>query len=198
MSNTYNTADRVATQTYGTGTISYTYSLSGSSVTQNTVLDRLGHTTNYYYDGNGNNTQTTYYTATGSVTNTYTYNDLGYMTSETRPNNHGTKYSYDSKGNLVEKRVKADMTQADSSNNDLITYITYNSKNQVLTTTNPIGVMLTNTYDTNGNLTQLQTSELKTSAGDNYSTTQTFTYDNEGNLVTSTDGLGVETNYTYS
>jgi hypothetical protein len=41
VANTYDGNDRVATQQYGTGTITYAYTTSGSVITKNTVTNKL-------------------------------------------------------------------------------------------------------------------------------------------------------------
>ncbi len=196
VTNTY-LNDRVATQKYGTWTIAYNYTLSWNTITKNTVTDRLWNIVDYFYDSNWNNTQSKHYTSSWTIDYYYTYNSLWYLESEKRPKWNGYKYSYDSKWNLTEKRFKPDLTQADSTN-DLITTYTYNTKNQILTQTNPNNTTITNTYDINGNLTQITTSWLKRSDDTTYQTTNTFTYNTIWQLITSTDANTNTTNYTYT
>jgi RHS repeat-associated protein len=196
VSNTYDN-DRVGTQKYWTGTITYSYTLSGSSVTQNTVTDRLWNTTQYKYDSNWNNFQTNYYTSSWNIDYYYTYNSLGYLETEKRPAWNGYKYSYDSKWNLIEKRLKADLTQADSSN-DLVTTYTYNSQNKLLTQTIENWTTITNSYSSSWNLTQSITSWLKTSTWATYQTTKTFSYNTLWLLTQSTDTRWTIVNYSYS
>ena len=143
----------MTSQKYGSGILTYAYTLSGSTITKNTVLDKLGNKTEYSYDANGNQIQVKYYNPaqTSSVVYTYEYNALGYMTKETKPRGNGFAYTYDAKGNITEKRMKADTSAANSSN-DLVTTYTYDANNNILTQTNPNGIGITNTYDTGNNL----------------------------------------------
>ncbi|MCP4521278.1 MAG: hypothetical protein GY827_06255 [Cytophagales bacterium] len=62
---------------------------------------------------------------------------------------------------MLEKRFKADVSLTDSID-DLVTSYTYNSLNQVLTTTHPNGVVETNTIDGNGNITDKTVSGVQT------------------------------------
>ncbi len=178
VENTYDTNDRVATQKYGTETLGYTYTLSGSQITQNTVLDKLGNRSDYVYDGSGNNTSIRYYnpTQTGSVLYTYTYNTLGLMTKEKRPRGNGYTYTYDGSGNLLQKRLKTNADAVDSAT-DLVTSYTYNARNEKMTETAPNNTKVVYTRDTAGNILT------KTLSG---------SIDSNGNTIT-----GITTNYTY-
>lgn len=149
VENSYDAGDRVATQRYGSASLGYTYTLSGSQITQNTVLDKLGNRTDYTYDASGNNTAIRYYNPTqnSSVLYTYTYNTLGLMTSETRPRGNGYIYAYDGNGNLIQKRSKANMSLADSTT-DLVTTSTYNVRNEKMTETAPNNTQTIYTRDT--------------------------------------------------
>ncbi len=153
VENTYTTDDRVATQKYGNGTLGYTYILSGSQVTKNSVIDKLGNRTDYTYDASGNNISTQYYnlSQSNSVTYTSTYNTLGLLATETRPRGNGYKYTYDTAGNLIEKRQKANMSLADSIN-DLVTTSMYNTRNEKMTETLPNNTQAIYTRDTTGNI----------------------------------------------
>lgn len=148
VENTYTPEDRVATQKYGAASLGYTYTLSGSQITQNTVLDKLGNRTDYTYDGSGNNTTIRYYNPaqTGSVLYTYTYNTLGLMTREKRPRGNGYMYSYDTKGNLLQKRFKTNADAGDSGT-DLATTYTYNARNEKMTETAPNNTQVIYTRD---------------------------------------------------
>lgn len=162
VENTYTPEDRVATQKYGTASLGYTYTLSGSAIIQNTVLDKLGNRTDYAYDASGNNTSIRYYNPaqSSSVLYTYTYNSLGLMISEKRPRGNGYSYTYDTNGNLTQKRFKADVDAVNSSN-DLVTNSTYNARNEKMTETNPNNTSTIYTRDTSGNiLTETQSGRL--------------------------------------
>lgn len=73
------------------------------------------------------------------------------MLSETRPRGNGYKYGYDANGNLTSKRMKANMSLADSAS-DIITSYTYNSRNEKLTETLPNGAQVIYTRDGSGNI----------------------------------------------
>jgi RHS repeat-associated protein len=185
VENTYTAEDRVATQKYGSASFGYTYTLSGSQITQNTVLDKLGNRTDYTYDASGNNTAIRYYnpTQSSSVLYTYTYNTLGLMTSEKRPRGNGYTYTYDANGNLTMKRFKTDADAVDNAT-DLVTNSTYNARNEKMTETNPNAIQIVYTRDTQWHiLTETQSGVIwwHQDSGTSWSpstqnTTKTYTY----------------------
>ena len=60
VTNTYNANDRVASQTYGSGTLTYAYETNASgAVIKTTVTNKRGIVTDYTYDQNGNNVSMT-------------------------------------------------------------------------------------------------------------------------------------------
>jgi len=117
------------------------------------------------YDGNGRTSSTS--------------NALGYQTS----------YQYDGSGNAAAITVQVDSTTSAT------TQYTYNSKSQVLTSTDPLGNVTTNTYDSNGNLASVTLPSQDASTAP--SVTQ-FTYDSNGNLLQTTDPLGRITTMVYN
>ncbi len=197
VTNTYDTGDHVATQKYGTGTLTYTYTLSGSAITKNTVIDRLGHKTEYSYDASGNNTSIKYYnpSQTSSVIYSYEYNTSGLITKETRPRGNGYFYSYDGSGNLLMKTERADITTGSA--NDIITSYIYNARNERTSETLPTGKNITYTRDGQGNVTTKTTSSTSATGFVTLITTNS-TYLSNGLLSTITSPEGKLTRYTYS
>lgn len=158
VENTYDASDRVLTQIYGNGTLSYAYEEDAETgkITQNTVTDREGNTTVYSYDANGNTLSRT----SGGNTYSYEYNSENRIIKEIYPRGNGYSYSYDAQGNLLEKRQKADMTAADS-NSDLVTSYEYASSFPI-----PINITLPNGLSTSyqinslGQITQSVSSQI--------------------------------------
>jgi YD repeat-containing protein len=199
VANTYDGNDRVATQQYGTGTITYAYTTSGSVITKNTVTNKLWYVTEYSYDATGNQTSVKYYNS-GSISSViydYEYNTGGLVIKETHPRWNGYTYDYDARGNLTEKRFKVDTSAADDSS-DLVTTYTYDSQNRVLTETSPIGATVVYTRDAAGNiltktLTDITSATWATSTG-----TTTYTYNDDGLLETITTPEWNFTRFAYS
>ena len=93
VENTYDANDRVLTQIYGNGTLSYSYQTDANTgkIIQNTVTDREGNTTVYSYDAAGNTLSRT----SGGNSYSYEYNSENRIITEIYPRGNGYSYSYD-------------------------------------------------------------------------------------------------------
>src|SRR5690348_2390709 len=122
VSYTYDSNNRIASVTTGSGAdaqeLTFTYNTNGTT----TVADASGQAWVYAYDGNGNLTSVT--SPLDQVTR-YAYTADGHLASVTDPSNNETIYEYDTHGNLTLQR------DADGST----TTWTYNTDDQVLTRT---------------------------------------------------------------
>ena len=205
------------TQADGTGT-TYQYSANGALISS---TDALGHTTTYSYNAQGLLSKESFadgtfqaytYNALGELTSaqatnggvtSYTYNSAGELTgvtnpagqvesytynaggqelTRTEPDGSITQYSYNSAGQLAELQDGA---------GNLITQYTYNSQGQLTGSLDGNGQTTSYTYDSNCNLTQIQTQ-----AADGTITSQlNYTYDADGRPVTATSLDGT---WTYS
>ncbi len=196
INNSYDASGRLQSSLDGMqppGTISYGHDLANR---RETITDRLGNSTSYVYDANGNILQTT--DALGNVT-TATYDASDNKLTETNALGKTTVFAYDVLGNLL--------SQADPLGNT--TRYTYSALQQPLTVADPLGRVTTNTYDSHGNLTSTRdplgntttnvynSRGLVTSTTDALGKTTSFTYDAAGNLLTQTDALGAVTTSTY-
>lgn len=115
---------------------------------------------------------------------------------ETYPRGNGYSYSYDSSGNLIEKRQKTD-TSAPNSNADRVTSYEYGTSFSTPTRiTLPNG--LSTTYDINnfGQIIHSQTSGIELGNG-SQSISHYYSYDALGNLISQSDANGNITSYTY-
>jgi RHS repeat-associated protein len=180
------------------------------------VVDPLGHTNSYVYDGNGdvlsqtnalgqvttmaydaNNNKTneiTWLNGSPYATNRYVYDTtLNLPLSSTDPLGRTTTYTYNSIGEIVTTTDPRNYTSTnlyDESNGNLITNIdalghaTVNSydSGMIVGTVDPLGNITTNVYDSNQNLTS---TAVLSSSGIILSS-NTYTYDLDGNRLTST------------
>jgi RHS repeat-associated protein len=207
VKNTYE-YDRVKTQEYWNGTISYNYTLSWSQVIQNTVTDKVWNITDYFYDDKSNNIQTKYHVWSGTLNYSYTYNSDWYVLTQTSPKWNWTKFTYDERWNITQKRQKTDMSASDNDVNDIVAIYTYNERNQLLTQVTPTWILTTNQYDLFGNLLSTEISWItqsdwakawiKRSDWTTYSILTTFVHNSKGELTKSVDWNGHETRFTYS
>lgn len=197
--NTYDVQGRVITQLDSKGQIS---SISYDDTNRkNTVTDARNNNTYYYYDDKYRVTKIEY---ANSEYVEYTYDDDYNKTSQKDANGNTTTYTYDTMGNLL--------TQTDPTPLSYTTSFIYDSKNNPTSITDRDDNVTTNSYDINGNIINTT----KTVSGQ--SLTQTFaynqygqlisitnannkitemTYDQYGNLETVTDPLDNETSFTY-
>jgi RHS repeat-associated protein len=186
----------------GAGRLAATRDADGESVGivydfnnfQNTVTDRLGHSSVYKYDERGNITAET--DALGRITTMThgafdtllsTMDDLGNVTTSTydaagnllttkNPLGHVTSFTYNSAGDVL--------TVTDALGHTTLN--TYDSRSNLLSTTDPMGNIWRNEYDAQGNVTR------RTDPAGNSST---FDYNSFGWLSREVNVCGLETRY---
>ena len=173
---------------------------------QTSMTDPHGNSTQYTYDGVGNRTAVT--DAKGVVT-VFEYDSLNRLTAVVENYKAGfapdhqtnirTQYAYDANGNRL--------TISDGKNN--ITAFAYNSLNQLVSETDPMGHTWSHTYDqrgllktstdANGITTTFAYDPLGRRIGIDYPGSMedvTFTYNALGQPLTMVDGVG-STSWTY-
>ena len=197
LTNTYDaTNDRVTSQTYGTGTSTVIYGQDASGNPTADVTDRRGLRTLFTFDAADHITKMEQFTdgiptsEPVSYVTLYEYNAAGERTRIVYPRGNATELAYDSKGNLLEiRRKKIGLPKGVNDPTDIVTGFTYDPTfNFVKTIADPRGNVTTFQYDAKGNLTQLQTPDLKLTQ---------FTYNSFGQVATATDPNGSVTQYTY-
>lgn len=166
------------TDSSGNGAVSqsYTYETAGGSICGGfagqvcSATDGDGHTTNYTYDSSGDLAKVAPPSPLGSTT--YSYDSLGRVLSVTDGNGKTTNFTYNAK-DLVEQSTFAGGA----------TYnLEYYENGLVEDGTDSAAGKQTNTYDGLG--------RLLTVTGPGSGTTQTYAYDNVGNITSYTDANG--------
>ncbi|MBS0208114.1 MAG: RHS repeat protein [Planctomycetes bacterium] len=173
----------MADGTADTATSSTTYNTNGQPLT---TTDALGNVTSDTYDAAGNLASET--DAAGTVT-TYAYNSANLVTSQTvtpagASSGLTTSFTYDADGNQTSVTDAAGNT----------TSYLYNANGQCVRMTDALGNVTTYSYDAAGNR-RSETDGLVATTGGGYaftaaSSTTTFTYDQDGNLLTQTRAAG--------
>ncbi|MEK5520917.1 DNRLRE domain-containing protein [Heyndrickxia sp. FSL W8-0423] len=170
---TYDSIGNVTGETVGGDTRQYEYN-ANDNLTK--VIDENGRTTTYEYDKSGNHTGTI--NANGKKT-TSTYNERDDITSFTDALSRSISYEYDLVGNE---------TKTISPNGSVIEH-TYNSVNRKTATFHNGVKRFEFSYDANGNL--LTEKDLLTGV------TTTFVYDADDKLKEKRDSTGKKNTYTY-
>ncbi|MFD7540923.1 LamG-like jellyroll fold domain-containing protein [Streptomyces sp. NPDC059819] len=134
-------------------------------------------------------------------TTSYTYDKRGLPTSMTDANGQTTSYSYDEAGNLAVTTAPA--VQVETSGGAPVTQrpVTtsgFNTFGEAVEEVDPNGNQTTTVYDANGNKVS-QTEPPYTPAGSStpVTATSTWTYDSDGNQLTSTAPGGETTSFLY-
>lgn len=132
----------------------------------------------------------------GNLT-TSTYDGLGRLLTTTLPAGNGIAYTYDSYSNPL---TVTQTPIAGSGLASLTTSFTYGSPvaaypnfEEVLTVTDPRGLVMASSYDSSGN----RISVVADVGSGHFNATGQFTYDSLGRVLTATNALGVVTAYSY-
>jgi len=189
---TYDNMGRLLTQTYEDGdTVSYTYDNSGAlaKVTDSAT----GRTTTYYYDFTDRLMKTVeegvdYYHSVG-----YTYdriNNLTQLVENVNGTEHTTSYTYDDDNRITSKTTDG-----------ITVSYTYDAFGRVTEQTTKRGeaVILTESFTYNPGTENGQSAQVATYTTTSrgvYSVTYSYTYDNNGNILTISDGSNT-TSYEY-
>jgi len=171
LQNTYDSTNRVLTQTYRKGTFTFTYQ-EGSTKIKN----RRGFETTVNFNTLGNITKIT---APSGAAITYTYDDYANLLriSDTDGN---TDFTYDANGNVTSIKTPSGLT----------TTFAYESVTHQLTSiTDPMGHTTTYSYDAKGNLVKMT---------DPLGQETTYEYNAHGKLIKMTLPSGIETTFIHS
>jgi RHS repeat-associated protein len=161
------------------------------------VTDPANRSVEYTYDANGNLTGITHKDAMGAVVSTesYGYDDNHNLTSITDPNNHTKTISYDTDSDRV-NTVSYPIT-VNGAKQTAKTTFSYDAVNNTTTVIDPKGTKTIYTHNTYGNV--IQTTQDPTG----FNIKNTFDYDDKNQLISHKDGNANATdstgtyNYTY-
>ncbi|MGH9783994.1 MAG: DUF6531 domain-containing protein, partial [Terriglobia bacterium] len=202
LTNEYDSEGRVIRQTLAdSGVWQFAYTTTAGIVTQTTVTDPRGNVTTPRFNGQryvlsqadalGRATASTRDPASNLLLattdplgrkTTFDYDAAGNVTKITDPDNKMTQFEYEPTFNRVKKITDA-LTQ--------ITEFTYDPANgNLLTVKDPLNHVTTIAYNTFGQPTSVQ-GPIPTEPP------TTFAYDTNGNLITTTDPLGNQTQRVY-
>jgi RHS repeat-associated protein len=204
MRATYDTSDRVETQGVGLGFFSFAYGTPSTYKT--TVTDRNENERVWEWDSSTlarrslvEKTNRDVRSGEGDYTTNWTTDGAGYVTAVTLPNGNGTKYILNSVKLPTTIRKKTDMSAADSSTNDLITTIAYDSTKYygMTSRTDPEGHQTSYTLNSKGQATTV-TFPTVTHTDPDVTVTNSYSYNSTTGLLDSfTDGEGNVTSYGY-
>jgi RHS repeat-associated protein len=195
VTNTYDSAGRVATQATPQGSSTFAY--SPSTYTTTVTTSPGGQVVTYHHDSQGRLLSIT--DPLGNSTGTRTYNAAGFLTGTADRTGVSSGATFDARGNQL--------TSVDPSTGT--TTYTYDSSDRIATTTDPQHGTTTYGYtgnqaipstitDAQGHVTaQTVVGEQVTSTIDPDGVTTSYTYDSANRPLTSTDAAGHTTTYTY-
>ncbi|MFZ3232589.1 MAG: Ig-like domain-containing protein [Patescibacteria group bacterium] len=205
VTNAYDADDRVVSQKYGNGTLSYSYETVGGTgndrnrITKTTVTNKRGFKSEFSYDEKGNAVAKKLYGTDGTLSHSYSYDSDGRVSSETKPLGNGTSYRYDEEGRLVEKRLKAKMDAADDDSSDVVAKYGYDTPFPTPTKiTDPEGNVTAVVLDGKGNVIAISKLGVKRADGSAYDAVARFEYGTDGRLAKETDPEGNTVEFAYS
>lgn len=201
VENTYDINDRITAQKYGDGILAYVYTMdSTNTFVQKTVAtNKRGIVSEYTYDQYGNELSMKVKNASKSTLYSSLYNEKGQKISETKPLGNGTAFKYDDRGNIIERRLKTNMSRVDNDDTDIVTKYTFESTyNNLTETIAPDGTKTDFTYDNKGNLTKAETDDVHINAIDTKNIIIENKYNSKGQITKTTDAEDNITTYEYN
>jgi RHS repeat-associated protein len=179
ISFTFNNSNRLTQMSLPDGrSVSYTYSSSNLT----TVTDLIGNIWTYGYDTNGNHRLKTITDPRGTITVSNVYSAAGRVTQQTDGEGNVSTFSWDDPTQTLTFTDARGKVWED-----------VYSRNKLIQRIDPLGNSTTYTYDGS-----LQPLTITTPNNNNSNITWSFTYDDNGNQLTSTDPLGNTTTTTYN
>lgn len=139
LENSYDANGKIISQFNGEDTNSYVYGTDSSGRVTNTVTNASGTQTVYTYNSDGTVKQKEIIRSGTNSVYKYEYYSNGLLKNEIFPYFNGYNYSYDSEGNLLEKRFKAHIRNADSSADRVTTYVYNTTLRLPISITDPEG-----------------------------------------------------------
>ncbi|MEY9863623.1 RHS repeat-associated protein [Catenulispora sp. GAS73] len=208
----YTTGGQLATVTDPIGkATSSTYDSAGNLTSK---TDALGNLTTYAYDAAGHLTAVV--DPRGNVagadpakfTTAYTYDAAGRVATITDPDGRTTTDSYDPAGDLTAQKDPAGNTTTyvydtfhrqvgKTDPNGHTTTTTYSPQGELLSLTDAVGAKTTYTYDTSGRLTSMTDPRGNVQGANPAAYTTAYTYDANGDQLSSADPLGHVTRQVY-
>ena len=166
------------------GTTGYTYDTAGNKATE---TNAAGGTTTWTYNTFG--LPLTETNPVGAMT-TMTYSAVGDLLTLTQPGGEKTSYTYDARHNkTAQTDPRGTLAGATAAEKEKYTsHFTYDVFGRVLTSTDALDHLITNTYDGLGRLTAVTAANGGVTA---------YTYDANGNVLTSTDAYAHTTTNVY-
>lgn len=205
VTNAYDGGDRVATQKYGDGTLSYSYETVGGTsenknrITKTTVTNKRGFKSEFDYDSNGNTVAKRLYGPGGVLSFSYAYDVGGRISSETKPLGNGTSYRYDERGRITERRQKSQANAINDDSSDLVVKYEYSTSFPIPTKiTDPEGNVTSLELDAKGNVASVSKLAIKRADGSTYDATVKFEYGSDGRLAKKIDAEGNTEAFSYS
>jgi RHS repeat-associated protein len=167
-------------------TLAYSYSSTGVPTTK--VTDALGNEQTYTFKNQFDLIKVTAISGTPCQTctgNAFTYDSKGFIASSTDWNNNVTTYTHDARGNETSRTEAYGTPLARTTTTTW--HQTYNLPTKIIEPNRTTDF----TYDAKGNLL----SEKITASG--LTRTNSYTYNDSGQVLTEADPLGKKTTYTY-
>jgi RHS repeat-associated protein len=199
VENTYDSQDRVSEQKYWNDKIYYDYYMDSwnNYIEKNVVTDRVGNVITYFYNSAGNTVKKLIHKNSWDLEYNYVYDSKGNLIKEIKPLWNWTEYLYDSNNNIIETRIKADMS-ASWSSSDIVSNATYDLRFNKPTQIISANWLVTNfTYDNNWNVLTKEILWVKDFENNNLTITWSYVYNSKWQLIKEINAKWLETTFEY-